>query len=106
MFGHPEGWQRWGRLRARARRHADYLGGDQQPLKRRCGNVYMRRYYGSGWEPEGESRVVHGMLVGSYVSTLIGTQLPGPGALWAQQTLRWVAPVFIDEPCRTYVIEL
>jgi 3-oxoacyl-[acyl-carrier protein] reductase len=47
-----------------------------------------------------QQRVAHGMLVASYVSTLIGTQLPGPGALWAQQSFRWRAPVFIGDTVR------
>jgi 3-oxoacyl-[acyl-carrier protein] reductase len=38
--------------------------------------------------------VVHGMLIGSYVSTLIGTKLPGAGALWTRQSFEWPAPVF------------
>ena len=38
-------------------------------------------------------RVVHGMLVASYVSTVIGMQLPGAGALWTQQIFRWRRPV-------------
>ena len=42
-------------------------------------------------------RVVHGMLVASYVSTLIGMQLPGAGALWMQQSFRWRNPVFIGD---------
>ena len=29
--------------------------------------------------------VVHGMLGASFVSTVIGTKLPGPGALWVSQ---------------------
>lgn len=41
--------------------------------------------------------VVHGMLVASYVSTLIGMQVPGPGALWTSQSFRWPAPVFVDD---------
>lgn len=44
-----------------------------------------------------QRRVVHGMLVASYVSTLVGMHLPGPGALWTQQSFRWIAPVFIDD---------
>jgi 3-oxoacyl-[acyl-carrier protein] reductase len=44
-----------------------------------------------------ERPVVHGMLVASYVSTLVGMHLPGPGALWAQQSFRWRAPVFVDD---------
>jgi len=42
-----------------------------------------------------QQRVVHGMLVASYVSTLVGMQLPGPGALWTKQSFNWSAPVFI-----------
>jgi 3-oxoacyl-[acyl-carrier protein] reductase len=42
-------------------------------------------------------RVVHGMLVASYVSTLIGMQLPGAGALWMQQSFRWRNPVFVGD---------
>ncbi len=44
-----------------------------------------------------QRRVVHGMLVASYVSTLIGTRLPGPGALWTRQDFRWIAPVFLGD---------
>lgn len=44
-----------------------------------------------------QRRVVHGMIIASYVSTLIGTQLPGAGALWNQQSFRWRVPVFIGD---------
>lgn len=42
-------------------------------------------------------RVVHGMLVASYVSTIIGMQVPGAGALWMEQTFRWRKPVFLGD---------
>lgn len=44
-----------------------------------------------------QRRVVHGMLVANYVSTLVGMRCPGPGALWSQQNFRWLAPVFIGD---------
>jgi acyl dehydratase len=44
--------------------------------------------------------VAHGMLLGSYVSTLIGMQLPGPGALWTEQSFRWLLPVFSGDVVR------
>lgn len=44
-----------------------------------------------------QRRVAHGMLLGNYVSTLVGMHLPGPGALWAQQNFRWRSPVFIGD---------
>jgi 3-oxoacyl-[acyl-carrier protein] reductase len=41
--------------------------------------------------------VVHGMLSASFISTLIGMQLPGPGALWTSQTLNFRAPAFVGD---------
>jgi 3-oxoacyl-[acyl-carrier protein] reductase len=41
--------------------------------------------------------VVHGMLGASFISTLIGTKLPGDGALWFSQTLEFLRPVRIDD---------
>jgi 3-oxoacyl-[acyl-carrier protein] reductase len=37
--------------------------------------------------------VVHGMLGASFISTVIGTQLPGPGALWVSQAMDFLLPV-------------
>ena len=34
-------------------------------------------------------QVVHGMLAASFVSTLIGVHLPGPGALWNSFQINW-----------------
>ncbi len=42
-------------------------------------------------------RVAHGMSYASFVSTLIGTRLPGPGALWASQTYRFTDTVHIGD---------
>jgi 3-oxoacyl-[acyl-carrier protein] reductase len=43
------------------------------------------------------SRVVHGMLTAGYVSTVIGTKLPGPGALWLSERFNFLAPVRIGD---------
>ncbi len=42
-------------------------------------------------------RIAHGMLSAAYVSALIGMQLPGPGALWLQQSFDFVAPIFVGD---------
>jgi len=42
-------------------------------------------------------RVVHGMLTASFVSTIVGTVLPGPGALLLAQQVRFRSPVRIDD---------
>lgn len=41
--------------------------------------------------------VVHGMLGASFISTVIGTKLPGDGALWFSQTLEFILPVRIGD---------
>lgn len=41
--------------------------------------------------------VVHGMIGASFISTIIGTKLPGDGALWYSQTLEFLLPVRIDD---------
>lgn len=45
-------------------------------------------------------RVVHGMLSASFISTLIGMRLPGPGSLWVEQSLKFLGPVRIGEKIR------
>ena len=40
-----------------------------------------------------EGRIVHGMLTASFISTVIGTKLPGPGCIYVNQSLRFRAPV-------------
>ena len=42
-------------------------------------------------------RIVHGMLVASLFSGLIGMKLPGEGSIYLGQNLSFKAPVFIDE---------
>ncbi|WP_159349085.1 MaoC family dehydratase [Roseomonas harenae] len=42
-------------------------------------------------------RVAHGMLTASLISGLLGTKLPGPGAVYVSQTLHFRAPVRIGQ---------
>ncbi|HEY7127682.1 MAG TPA: class III poly(R)-hydroxyalkanoic acid synthase subunit PhaC [Ktedonobacterales bacterium] len=46
--------------------------------------------------PFGE-RIAHGFLVGSLLSALLGTDLPGPGTVYLGQTLKFLAPVHIGD---------
>ncbi len=41
--------------------------------------------------------VVHGMLGASFISTIIGTKLPGDGALWYSQDLEFLSPVRVGD---------
>jgi 3-hydroxybutyryl-CoA dehydratase len=40
-----------------------------------------------------EGRIAHGMLTASFLSTVIGTKLPGPGCIYISQNLKFRAPV-------------
>jgi len=40
-----------------------------------------------------KGRIAHGMLTASFISTVIGTKLPGPGCIYISQNLRFKAPV-------------
>jgi len=41
--------------------------------------------------------VAHGMLGASFISTVIGTKLPGDGALWFAQNLEFILPVRVGD---------
>jgi 3-hydroxybutyryl-CoA dehydratase len=40
-----------------------------------------------------KGRIAHGMLSAGLISAIIGTQLPGPGAIYLKQELKFTAPV-------------
>jgi len=54
--------------------------------------------------PFGE-RIAHGMLSASLISTVLGMKLPGPGAIYQEQTLKFLAPVKIGDTV-TAVVEV
>jgi acyl dehydratase len=42
-------------------------------------------------------RVAHGMLTASLISSVLANQLPGEGTIYLSQSLRFVAPVYLDD---------
>lgn len=42
-------------------------------------------------------RIAHGMLGAGYISAVLGAKLPGPGAIYLSQTLRFRRPVRIGD---------
>ncbi len=44
-----------------------------------------------------KGRIAHGMLAGAYISALIASKLPGPGAIYISQNLSFRRPVRIDD---------
>lgn len=43
------------------------------------------------------SRIAHGIYTASLISAIIGTRLPGPGAVYLSQSLSFKAPVMIGD---------
>jgi acyl dehydratase len=70
------------------------LSGDVNPLHLDDGFGQQRGFRG---------RVVHGALVNSYISRILGTELPGPGCLWLSQSTRFTRPVYVADPIEVVV---
>ncbi len=44
-----------------------------------------------------EKQIAHGMLVGSLISTTLGTVFPGEGTIYLEQNLKFLKPVYEGE---------
>lgn len=44
----------------------------------------------------GDDGIVHGALIMSYVSALIGTRLPGDGAIWVSSKMTFISPIKVN----------
>jgi 3-hydroxybutyryl-CoA dehydratase len=42
-------------------------------------------------------RIAHGMLSAGFISTVLGTKLPGPGCIYMSQSLKFKAPVKVGD---------
>jgi 3-hydroxybutyryl-CoA dehydratase len=49
-------------------------------------------------------RIVHGMLTASLLSTVLAMQLPGPGAIYLSQSLKFLRPVKLGDTVNAHVI--
>lgn len=54
------------------------------------------------------SRIIHGMLTASFLSSVIGMKMPGPGCIYMGQNIKFLKPVHIGETvtARATVIEI
>ena len=50
-----------------------------------------------------KGRIAHGILTASFISAVIGTELPGPGSIYLGQTLKFRAPVRPGDDVRVVV---
>tara|TARA_R110002124_G_scaffold62023_1_gene169817 strand:+ start:1127 stop:1567 length:441 start_codon:yes stop_codon:yes gene_type:complete len=71
------------------------VSGDTNPVH--LNDVYASKTMFGG-------RIAHGMLSASLISAVIGTQLPGPGAIYMSQSLRFRAPVRPGDEVSAHVV--
>ncbi len=64
------------------------VSGDTNP-------VHINEDYAKGTVFKG--RIAHGILSAGLISCCLGTKLPGPGAIYVNQTLKFRAPVMIGD---------
>ncbi|MCC9002402.1 MAG: MaoC family dehydratase [Candidatus Competibacter sp.] len=64
------------------------LTGDNNPVH--CNEVFAAQTRFKG-------RIAHGMFCAGLISCVAGTRLPGPGAVYVDQKLQFVAPVRIGD---------
>ena len=64
------------------------LIGDHNP-------IHINDEYASG--TRFGKRIAHGLLIASLISNVLGNDLPGPGAIYIEQHLNFLAPIYIDE---------
>ncbi len=62
--------------------------GDQNP-------AHTNEVYASG--SRFKTRIVHGMLTAGLVSAALGIQLPGPGTIYLEQSLKFCAPTHMGD---------
>lgn len=64
------------------------LTGDRNP-------IHLSEEYAS--HTQFHSRIAHGLYTASLISAVLGTRLPGPGAIYISQSLNFRAPVHIGD---------
>ena len=72
------------------------LSGDENPIHL-CDDYAAGTHFGQ--------RIAHGLYTASLISAVLGTRLPGPGAVYRSQTLHFHAPVHIGDVI-TVIVEV
>lgn len=44
-----------------------------------------------------KGKICHGLLIGAFISTVIGTNLPGPGSVYLNQTFSFKKPAYVGD---------
>ncbi|MCK6594794.1 MAG: MaoC family dehydratase, partial [Bacteriovoracaceae bacterium] len=77
-------------------RHFAELTGDHNPV-----HLFDEEAKKLGFK----SRIAHGMLSASFFSAILANKFPGPGAIYLGQSIKFHAPVYLNEEL-TYELEV
>lgn len=69
------------------------ITGDMNP-------IHINRVYAAN--TKFQKPIAHGILVLGLISNVLGTQLPGPGAVYVGQTVQFTKPVYIGDTITAY----
>lgn len=72
------------------------LSGDFNPLHINAGETEQDLF---------DREICHGMLIASYISNVIGMVMPGPGAVYLGQNIKFLKPVYVGDTI-TVVVEV
>ncbi|MCK0069098.1 MaoC family dehydratase [Kordiimonas laminariae] len=70
------------------------VSGDHNP-------VHVNADYAAG--TQFKERIAHGALSSSFISAVLGTKLPGPGAIYMSQSVKFLAPVKFGDTVKAEV---
>ena len=71
-------------------------------ISKDCNPIHLDPFYAE--KSMFGKRIVHGFLVGSLISAVFGTQLPGKGAVYLHQEMNFRKPVFHGEEITATVV--
>jgi 3-hydroxybutyryl-CoA dehydratase len=70
------------------------ISGDRNP-------IHLSEHFAA--KTQFKKRIAHGLYTASLISAVLGTRLPGPGAVYISQTLNFRAPVKIGDTVEVIV---
>jgi 3-hydroxybutyryl-CoA dehydratase len=68
------------------------VSGDHNPIHLDDGYAAQTRF---------KKRIAHGALLASYISNIIGNEIPGAGSIYLSSSLRFRAPTFVGDTVTT-----
>ena len=71
------------------------LCGDENPIHLSDEAAVLRGFQG---------RIAHGVLQASFLSAIVGMELPGPGSVLQQMELKWLKPCYVGDEIRISLV--